>query len=194
MRSFLGNRTPVVRNCWRHSAACALICEELSAIYDFSPDRAYTAGIMHDIGRLGMIKQYSKEITPVLLAEYEDMAAVLRAEREALQVDHARAGAWLVKNWALPSTFWDICEHHHGVPQPKDSELLQLVKVACGIADALGYAAVRCRHQAGYEETIQALAPRLVRPQRSAARAGTPLECGSPHERLRALGRMRKKD
>ena len=49
MRSFLGARTPTVHQCWQHSVACALVCEELSAIFDFSGDRAYTAGIMHDI-------------------------------------------------------------------------------------------------------------------------------------------------
>ncbi len=98
MRGFLGKPTPLVHRCWRHSVACALVSEEISAIFDFSADRAYTAGIMHDIGRLGMLKTYPKEITPILNSSYADTAAVLSAEREALNVDHARAGSWLVNN------------------------------------------------------------------------------------------------
>jgi len=40
---------------------------------------------------------------------------------------------------------------------------LQLVKVACGIADAIGFPAVKCRRQPSYLEAASALAPRLGR-------------------------------
>ena len=157
MRGFLGKRTPLVHQCWQHSAACALVCEEISAIFDFSSDRAYTAGIMHDIGRLGLLKTYEKEMTPVLNGQYANMREVLRAEREALNVDHARAGSWLVSNWSLPKDFSEVCEHHHDASNANDSEILQLVKIACSVADAIGFPAVKCRQQPSYEEATSPL-------------------------------------
>jgi HD-like signal output (HDOD) protein len=157
MRGFLGERNPLVHQCWQHSVACALVCEEISAIFDFSGDRAYTAGIMHDIGRLGLLKTYPKEMTPVLSGQYIDTQEVLRAEREALNVDHGRAGAWLIGNWALPKDFSEICEHHHDAPNANDSEILQLVKVACKIADAIGFPAVKCHQQPSYLEATSPL-------------------------------------
>ena len=174
MRGFLGDKSPVIHRCWQHSVACAAVCEAISAAYDFSGDRAYTAGIMHDIGRLGLLKTYPKELTPVLNREYQSTKEVLQAEREALNVDHGRAGAWLVENWALPETFAEVCEYHHDSPQADDSALLQLVKVACRVADAIGFPAVKSQEQIGYKDATSALA-------RTAGRKAVP-----PEEELRS--------
>lgn len=169
MRGFIGKRNPLIHQCWRHSVASALVCEEISAIFDFSGDHAYTAGIMHDIGRLGLLKTYPKDMAPVLSGEHIDTQDVLRAEREALNVDHGRAGAWLISNWALPKEFAEICEHHHDITNANDSEILQLVKVACSIADAIGFPAVKCQQQASYAEATSPL-------RRLLGRKGVPQE------------------
>ena len=162
MRAFLGHGSPLVKQCWRHSAACAVIAEEISPIFDVSGDHAYTIALMHDIGRLGLLKSYSREITPVLEAEYDAMAGVLAAERAALNVDHAVAGAWLVKNWAYPASFAEVCEHHHKPLDPKDAPMLQVVKLACQMADSLDYAAVRYEALL-YPELLQRLPGSLRR-------------------------------
>jgi hypothetical protein len=52
----------------------------------------------------------------------------------------------------LPKDFSEICEHHHDAPNANDSEILQLVKVACKIADAIGFPAVKCHQQPSYLE------------------------------------------
>jgi len=158
MRAFLGQGGPLVRQCWRHSAACAVVAEEISAIFDLSGDQAYTAALMHDIGRLGLLKSYSREMSPVLAAEYPDVQAVLAAERKALNVDHGLAGAWLVKNWAYPQSFADVCQHHHDPMDGSDPALLRVIKLACLIADAVDYSAVRYPAVA-YPELLRAQAP-----------------------------------
>ena len=167
MRSFFGKASPLVHQCWYHSVACALVCEDISAIFDLPGNRAYTAGIMHDIGRLGLLKAYPNEMAPILNGQFTDAQEVLRAEREALHVDHARAGSWMAEAWALPKDFCEICMHHHDAPLVGDSKILQLVKAACGIADAIGFAAVKCRRQPSYEE---ATSPLMVRPGRKSVR------------------------
>lgn len=150
MRAFLGQGGPQVRRSWQHSAASAVIAEEISAIFDFSGDRAYTAALMHDVGRLGLVKSYSREMSSVMTAHYAEQAEVLAAERAAVQVDHTVAGAWLVTEWAYPPSFAQVCEHHHEPPHPKDPPLLWLVKVACRMADALGYTAVPYQQVVNY--------------------------------------------
>lgn len=147
MRGFVGSRNALVQQCWQHSAACAIICEELSATFSFSGDRAYTAGIMHDIGRLGLLKAYPGEMKSILGREHVDTKAVLLAEREQLNVDHGQAGSWLVSNWGFPKDFSEVCEHHHDAPRSSDSEILKLVKVACCLADIIGFPAVKCQQQ-----------------------------------------------
>jgi putative nucleotidyltransferase with HDIG domain len=163
LRGLVGKKNALVQQCWQHSAACALVCEEIASIFEVSADRAYTAGIMHDIGRLGLLKSYPKEMTSVLTCQYSDMRDVLQAEMKVLMIDHTRAGSFLVNTWNLPKTFSEICEHHHDPLGANDSELLQLVKIACKISDAIGFAAVPCEQPTSYVEIAESLKPRLHR-------------------------------
>lgn len=163
MRAFLGNGGPLIRQCWRHSAACAVVAEEISPIFDFSGDRAYTMGLMHDVGRLGLVKSYAQDIGPVLSGEYRDMGEILQAERAAVNVDHGIAGAWLVKNWAFPVEFAEVCARHHEPLGHADSPVLKVVKISCRLTDALGYAAVRCHTPASYTDVVQSLPVHLNR-------------------------------
>ncbi len=163
MRAFLGNGGPLIHQCWRHSAACAIIAEEISPIFDFSGDRAYTMGLMHDVGRLGLLKSYAKDISPVISGEYKDMDEILEAERAAVNVDHALAGAWLVKKWEFPVEFAETCARHHEPCGPSDSPLMKVVKISCRLADALGCAAVRRHSPPTYTDIVESLPTHLNR-------------------------------
>jgi HD-like signal output (HDOD) protein len=161
MRSFIGKGGPLLRQCWRHSAACAIIAEEISAGFHIKGDVVYPLGLLHDIGRLGLLKSYGAEYSPVLNSSFEDVDQVLRAERTLLKVDHGIAGAWLVKTWAFPMIFVQTCEHHHEPLSPSDSEPLQVIKISCRLASSLGFSAVSYARPLGYDDVIQSL-PRYV--------------------------------
>jgi HD-like signal output (HDOD) protein len=157
MRSFIGGGGTVLRQCWQHSAACAMVAEVISPIFAITGDAAYTLGILHDIGRLGLLKSYPAEYAPVFSSAFENVEQVLSAERALLHVDHGLAGAWLVKNWAFPAIFGQACEHHHEPLDANDPELLQVVKVSCRVAEAIGFPAVNYTNASGYDEVIQSL-------------------------------------
>jgi HD-like signal output (HDOD) protein len=163
MRGFLGTGSSLVRQCWQHSAACALVCEEIAPIFRITSDVAYTLGLMHDIGRLGFVKCYASESNAVMSRTYDTVDQVLDAERALLNVDHGRAGAWLVKNWAFPATFAECCEHHHDPFNAQDPELLKMVKAGCRIADALGFSAVKYTGSFSYDDVIWSLPPDIHR-------------------------------
>src|SRR5450432_4688102 len=67
IRGIAGSLT--VQSCWRHSLATALIARWLAPFYRLHPDLVYTTGLMHDIGRLGLLavepKQYSELLARV---------------------------------------------------------------------------------------------------------------------------------
>jgi HD-like signal output (HDOD) protein len=161
MRGFLGKGSPLVRQCWRHSVASALICEEMAPIVGVTSGVAYTVGLMHDIGLLGLVRTYPKEAEVLLTTTFDTVERVLEGERGVLGIDHGRAGAWLAKNWALPSTFPECCEHHHDPVSSADAELLKLVKVGCRMADALGYSAFRYTNSFSYDDVVRLLSPSL---------------------------------
>ena len=162
MRGFLGSGGPCIRQCWRHSIACALVAEQIAPVFPITAEVAYTVGLIHDLGRLGLLKSYAKKYAAVLNSSFESGDEVLRAERAMLGVDHNLAGAWLAKHWGFPEAFAQACEHHHESLGPHDAELLQVIKISCRMADAIGFSAINYKTAPSYDEVIQSLPPAAV--------------------------------
>ena len=57
LRRYLGQalRMPAVQRCWRHNLACAFTAEQMATRLGGNPADAYTAGLLHDIGRLALV-------------------------------------------------------------------------------------------------------------------------------------------
>ena len=157
IRVLMRSAKRLMRPCWRHSVACAMIAEEISPLFGGLTEQAYTAGLLHDIGRLSFLKSYAAEADAVLSASYSSVEEVLSAERAALNVDHGTAGSWLVQYWDLPAAFGEICEHHHEPLHENDSQDLQIIKTACRLADVMGFSAVQYRPAPRYEDVLLAL-------------------------------------
>src|ERR1035441_8773612 len=56
VRAYMGKTLsqPSMRAIWHHNLACGLIATQLAAAGHLDKDTAYTAGVMHDIGRLAL--------------------------------------------------------------------------------------------------------------------------------------------
>ena len=105
-------------------------------------DAAYTAGVLHDIGRLGLAVIRPTEYA-VLLAKHEGSgASILPLETELFGCNHCEAGRSLIADWKLPSDFEAIvCDHHS--PRRIDGawSMAELVKISCRLADTAGFTA-----------------------------------------------------
>lgn len=99
----IGPDQATFQKCWVHSLACAVISEELAERYSVHKGDAYTAGLLHDIGRIGLLKAYSNEYIPVLKTEYEKLQENLVLEQCVMRMDHCQSGSFLGKVWAFPS-------------------------------------------------------------------------------------------
>jgi putative nucleotidyltransferase with HDIG domain len=134
-------RLDLVRRIWRHSLACGMICQELSSACSSSrgsEDRAYTAGLLHDIGRLGLF--LADGATYAALLSADEGAVNLDKEREAFGVDHCEAGAWLAKAWGFPEELQHVVATHHDPPgDGAKFELADLVRVGVLLTDWLGF-------------------------------------------------------
>jgi putative nucleotidyltransferase with HDIG domain len=159
MQAFVGNVqvTPALQNSWRHSLACALVAEELSPLYGISGDHGYTAGLMHDIGRLGLLKAYPKPYALLLANAYESIGRVLEAERRVFQVDHCQSGLWLTRSWGFPQELQAIAEHHHAGRFGREQGVVGLASVSCLLTDMLGFPAVNYSVPAGIEELVSGM-------------------------------------
>jgi putative nucleotidyltransferase with HDIG domain len=146
MKNFLRRamRIDVLRRVWRHSLACALVAEELAPLFwkngdRTSRDRSYTAGLLHDIGRLALLVKYPQEYANLLAVVSENPFDILETERQLFDVDHCEAGDYLAKAWTFPSEIADVAARHHEPADNGDLDLLNLVRSAVLLADWLGF-------------------------------------------------------
>ena len=138
-------RTPELRRCWRHAIACAEIAAEIAAAAGVNAEQAYTAGLMHDIRRLGLLVARPEEYANLIreaevIGPVQDSAFFLDREKEQFGVDHCEAGRWLGEQWNTPVELQAAAGRHHGRPSEDEFGTVEVVHYACGLADALGFA------------------------------------------------------
>jgi putative nucleotidyltransferase with HDIG domain len=136
-------RTEELRRCWQHTVATAVLADQIANDCGEFSDVAYTAGIMHDIGRLGLLVAYPEEYEKVIRDAAARCLDLLDFEREEFGMDHAEAGRLLAERWGLPPGLAQIAGRHHDPCEGAKLQLLSIVHVACRLADALGYDVVK---------------------------------------------------
>jgi HD-like signal output (HDOD) protein len=134
--SFLRNQS--LRICWDHSVACALLAEEIAVASRGLKDRAYTGGLLHDVGRLALLACYPVEYGNLIVVARENDFDELECERQLFDIDHCAAGEWLGHHWNLPTDVVEAIAHHHSA-DVTDNSLLSIVTAANAVADAIGF-------------------------------------------------------
>lgn len=104
---------------WRHSVTVGMLAEVLARAYGRHQDEAFTAGILHNIGRLALDQRH-----PQAFATARDLAraraiSISEAERADLGFTDVEPGAGLVLHWNFPPELVDAVRY-----QELDSEAL----------------------------------------------------------------------
>lgn len=135
------------REFWTHCLAVAALSERLAAEIGIkAPDFIFTAGLLHDIGKLAIgsfLMEASEEVFGRVLEDHMDLPA---AEKIVLGMDHADVGSALAEHWNLPEPVCRAARWHHRpdeAPEESDRSLVDLVHVADGLAHSLGLGADR---------------------------------------------------
>lgn len=156
LRHYIGRSldAPWMRVCWRHSLATALLAKELAKGSPMSEDVAYTAGILHDIGRLALAMAYPTRYSEFILNPEPTSLEILEAERELFGIDHCEAGEILMTRWNIPTNLITVASHHHDLPRGNDPCVLTMVRYGCRLADVLGFEVVRTGRRPTYEDVL----------------------------------------
>jgi uncharacterized domain HDIG len=143
LRSFLngGTVTDALRGCWRHNLATAIVCERLARFVHMDRDTCYTAGLLHDIGRLGLLRTGSEEYERILVREGVTEFELLQFEKSVFDIDHCEAGLWILEQWEFPGKLCEVALLHHQRPKNGAAGLLPVVYAGWRIADFLGFSA-----------------------------------------------------
>ncbi len=154
LKAYLGSSvTQLMQACWRHSVACAILAERSAKWTFVDKDFAYTAGILHDIGRIALATLMPKSYARVVERGADQPQDLLLSERELCGIDHCQAGHSLVTAWNLPEAFLAVTACHHD-PEAHLSGTASLVALSCELVDALGFAIVRYRSPRSYAEVL----------------------------------------
>ena len=138
--AFRGTRNSAeLHTCWQHSMATAILANEIANSCEAFTKVAFTAGVLHDIGRLGLIAAYSSRYASAVRAANGHCVDFLDFEREQFGFDHAEAGRLLGEAWELPEEYRIVAGRHHDPCEGTEVDLLRIVHVSCRLADFLGY-------------------------------------------------------
>ena len=125
---------------WRHSIATAACSKVLARRVRFNQDYAFTAGLLHDIGRLVLISRFPAAYQQVLQYRSANDTYVLEAEQAVMGVDHVVAGVALAEHWNFSDTMKTAIAFHHDPDAPGAGVLAAIVHVANAIVHALDVA------------------------------------------------------
>lgn len=128
---------------WRHSIATAACAKVLARQMRFNQDYAFTAGLLHDIGRLVLVSCFPNQYSITLAYREEHDCYLLEAERKVLGVDHVDAGMALAEHWNFSDTMRLAIGGHHDPEAPGAGFLAAIIHVADAIVHALDLAQVR---------------------------------------------------
>jgi signal transduction histidine kinase/HD-like signal output (HDOD) protein len=126
---------------WRHSLTCATMAKLLAKKISYSsPDEAFLSGLLHDIGKLVLWVNFSKEYADMLASSNNESDLLLAGEMR-LGATHCEVAAWMIGQWNLQSFMADAVLYHHE-PVHRVLDALPLVKIVfvanCLSREALG--------------------------------------------------------
>jgi len=120
---------------WRHSLGCAMVCrkfnEKLGAA---DSDKAYMAGLLHDIGFMVNCIAFPKEFAVAAAHASQEQIPFDEAELATMGFTHCETGRALAEKWHLAEDTVQVIAHHH---HPEQGEAARPLVALVHLSDLL---------------------------------------------------------
>lgn len=99
---------------FHHAVGTAIISEKLADVTGLvKSGSAYTAGLLHDIGKVVLDQHVSSAYPLFYRGLIEEGNNFSETEKTILGIDHTEVGSELARRWSLPDSLIDVIRHHH---------------------------------------------------------------------------------
>jgi putative nucleotidyltransferase with HDIG domain len=116
---------------WNHSFSCAAMSDILARERHMAEQGAFTAGLLHDIGKSILDQYFNEMFTAIQDRMRENSLSFHEAEMELYGFNHADIGYWLAERWNLPVTLGEAIHYHHQPELATETpEMAQVVHLA----------------------------------------------------------------
>lgn len=127
---------------WQHLIAVAMLAQAVAWLHGTPTGEvgdAFTAGMLHDLGRLSMAAQEPERYATVS-RQARDGENVREAERDSFGFEHGEWGMQVAEQWDLSDGIGDAIAHHHDVSRGRFAESVCIAREiawSMGIGDGL---------------------------------------------------------
>jgi CheY-like chemotaxis protein/HD-like signal output (HDOD) protein len=123
-----------LRDLWEHSIGCATIAARLATHVDYvSPNQAFAAGFLHDVGRLLMYRCSREGFYTAITVATAKSIPLCEAETLAVGMNHVTLGEMWAGRSELSHGFQQVIRYHHEppcmLPESMDMELRTMIAV-----------------------------------------------------------------
>lgn len=121
---------------WKHSIGTGIIARFMEKQLEAGDEEeAFTAGILHDLGKLLLDMFFHDAFTEALKASHQKNLPLFKAEKEVFGVSHDEIGEYLADKWNLPYGLTESMAFHH-IPSiirsnPKLVSIIHLADIIC---------------------------------------------------------------
>nr|MBF0220995.1 HDOD domain-containing protein [Desulfobulbaceae bacterium] len=117
---------------FKHAIAVALLAQVIAdKTQQVDPQTAYTAGLLHDIGKVVLDQYVALSMSDFYNTDAETKKGLLHTEQTIFRTDHQQIGKKLAVRWNIPENLSEVIASHHYPENAKvDSELLYVVNIA----------------------------------------------------------------
>jgi HD-like signal output (HDOD) protein len=127
----------VMEGLWEHALSCAHACQVIIETKGLKlGDDPFTLGLLHDIGKLMLLRVMSE----MEKNEKNGKGMDINEVKNSIEAHQGKTGAVLLKRWAFPSIFIKVAQLHDDlgdIPEP-GNELL-VVQLANVLVKSMGY-------------------------------------------------------
>ena len=126
----------IMQTLWKHAFCCAAGSKwlALKSGYDMLAQEAFMAGLLHDIGKLFLLKVMEE----VSQAKQLQSGATPAIVSEVLSSMHVEQGHLLMQQWHMPESYCEVVAGHHADQWYHGNALLAMVRLADQTCRRLG--------------------------------------------------------